>query len=751
MNKALLRSRHSGLIPPVMWRSTLGCAALILAVLFSMNPAAVASEYEEGSLTLDRLVSPDTLLYVRCSGVDRFLEEARSLDLMRLWTDPEVDAFFAEMKKMVPQMLGGEAEPDWPVDQFWNLFKGDVAMAMSPRLAVFEEGAMPTPALAVDMAGAKERFVRTVNGIVDMLVQEAGIEKDSFDYRGFEVGFFGEPRKRVTICHTTLRNLFVATLNPHHIKNLIDRYLDGGASLADDPAFVTSRARVGGFASGLLAYANFKPLINMFKPLCPYEVQEALAMEGLDQIDGLCIASTIEGGGSRESVFIHAPGEKKGLLKALSPHPITWKHVSQAPPDTLFFVDIVFDPELILNEVDRFVKHVIPELYKDFRSGLKEVQHETGFDLEREILGPLGSELALFVTLPKGGGMSIIPDVIASISLDDAEGFKAFLEKLHGMTGGEIEVVKSSFDNHTLRHIVIPDVPFSPAFTVTKDRLLLASTPMTMKKYLKWVKKGEPGLDSTAAFKEAVRGVPENASMFKYVDMRRSVEIGYSMAGPFLPALLAEADLPLDVGLLPMTETVSEYINNASSYMVMDQDGIMMSGRCPCGLGALLGLAVSGMDHLVQNNLLGGLMKQAESMAAAQASGSMLDGARGLMGSGHYAEAEKLFTQWEAMNPQNALPVNALLNRGYCRLKLEKYDLGIEDYMEAAERDQGVRQLAYYNIACGYSLMKHADEAVDFLEKSVKAGWQDKQHILDDSDFDNIRENERYKELLKKL
>ena len=58
---------------------------------------------------------------------------------------------------------------------------------------------------------------------------------------------------------------------------------------------------------------------------------------------------------------------------------------------------------------------------------------------------------------------------------------------------------------------------------------------------------------------------------------------------------------------------------------------------------------------------------------------------------------------------------------------------------------------ALYNLACLYSLTSKKEKALEYLEKSIKAGFTNVGHIQEDSDLDNIRNEEKYKELIKKL
>jgi beta-lactamase regulating signal transducer with metallopeptidase domain/Flp pilus assembly protein TadD len=59
------------------------------------------------------------------------------------------------------------------------------------------------------------------------------------------------------------------------------------------------------------------------------------------------------------------------------------------------------------------------------------------------------------------------------------------------------------------------------------------------------------------------------------------------------------------------------------------------------------------------------------------------------------------------------------------------------------------RKRALYNAACSYALMDDAPRAISALERSFAAGWDDMEHVADDSDFDPIRNDPRFARLLR--
>ncbi len=83
------------------------------------------------------------------------------------------------------------------------------------------------------------------------------------------------------------------------------------------------------------------------------------------------------------------------------------------------------------------------------------------------------------------------------------------------------------------------------------------------------------------------------------------------------------------------------------------------------------------------------------------------------------------------------------------------YDLYRSDrYADAAiafhrAADEGYKvETALYNAACSYALLGDARRATESLAKAINAGWDDFDHIADDSDFDPIRNDAGFQRLV---
>lgn len=104
------------------------------------------------------------------------------------------------------------------------------------------------------------------------------------------------------------------------------------------------------------------------------------------------------------------------------------------------------------------------------------------------------------------------------------------------------------------------------------------------------------------------------------------------------------------------------------------------------------------------------------------------------------ADYEKVVELEEKDESYNSIP--------YAYLALGNKEKAVE-YMEKIleeEEDKG----NLYDAACLYSLMGEKEKSLDYLEKSFQKGWRAFVHMENDSDLDNIRDTQRYKELVEK-
>jgi len=115
---------------------------------------------------------------------------------------------------------------------------------------------------------------------------------------------------------------------------------------------------------------------------------------------------------------------------------------------------------------------------------------------------------------------------------------------------------------------------------------------------------------------------------------------------------------------------------------------------------------------------------------------------------GKSAEAGRLAARYERLKSAPSTRGRAFYETGKDLLEAGRYDLAAAAFQTSAAR--GYREGAsLYNTACALSLKGDKSAALDFLQKSLDAGFDDPHQIRKDDDLDNLRGEPRYRELVK--
>jgi beta-lactamase regulating signal transducer with metallopeptidase domain/tetratricopeptide (TPR) repeat protein len=89
-----------------------------------------------------------------------------------------------------------------------------------------------------------------------------------------------------------------------------------------------------------------------------------------------------------------------------------------------------------------------------------------------------------------------------------------------------------------------------------------------------------------------------------------------------------------------------------------------------------------------------------------------------------------------------------LSDRAFDLYKADRFAEAGDAFRHAAQEEDGPNPTALYNAACSYALANDAARAMDALKDALAEGWDDFEKIAEDSDFDAIRNDSRFENLL---
>jgi len=115
---------------------------------------------------------------------------------------------------------------------------------------------------------------------------------------------------------------------------------------------------------------------------------------------------------------------------------------------------------------------------------------------------------------------------------------------------------------------------------------------------------------------------------------------------------------------------------------------------------------------------------------------------------GNRAQGDRIAARYERLKAAPAARGKAFYDVGKDLLDAERFDLSAQAFQTSAAR--GYREGAsLYNSACALSRKGDRSRALDYLQKSIEAGFDDPDLVRKDEDLDNVRGEPRYRELLK--
>ena len=112
---------------------------------------------------------------------------------------------------------------------------------------------------------------------------------------------------------------------------------------------------------------------------------------------------------------------------------------------------------------------------------------------------------------------------------------------------------------------------------------------------------------------------------------------------------------------------------------------------------------------------------------------------------GEWAKAAKALKMITAKQPNNS---SAWFQMGYAFLAMGEYDKAIEAYSATLELGSPLSPMTMYNLGCVYALKGDAETAIDWLNKSVTAGFNQTEQIKSDTDLESLRSRKEFEKIV---
>jgi len=557
-------SRRSGLLSAVCLT-----ALALAAPLFAQTGAAGGSLWLE-----ERLPAEKTLAFLQVEPYEGVLSRFEGTDLGELWTEiaPFRKELEAGLTKPLEQILGDlEKKSGFKVQALLDALGGGMSVG---ALNLGEAGAEPRPAVVLAFS---KSAAATVKKGVEKLKKEAGEDL---------------PPVTVTEGDMTIVTIFAGP------EVLLERGAPG--ALSDDPGFRALRKEAWGTETtgAYFLYGNTAAALALV-PSDP-ETDNLKAALGIEGLEAFGVGLGFERGQMREAFSLRTQGERQGILQLLqNQKPLSISRLAdRVPSDVMSVAFCSLDLHKLWQDALKIAEAINPGTKAEAYDALLEAEAELGFSVP-EALQAFGGTWVIESRVPEGG-LSVLPEMVISVSLRDAAKVQLLLKTLADLGGFEEKQITQG--GVTVHYLLAPlgklgDEPFrgmreeqagmllaissvAKAWTIKNRRLYLASAPSAIFGRFQRLKKAS--LSESESFKRAMASVRGGERMFAYSRPDRAAGPVYHVlltALRFFEPVLRSAGIPVDTALLPSPKQVAARMGTQSGSWRITGDAMTFSVR----------------------------------------------------------------------------------------------------------------------------------------------------------------------------
>ena len=576
---------------------------------------------------LARTATADSLIYLEWSERGPGKEGAKGID--GLAADPEVRQFVKDVYKAIETGIAKETERGGPEEKAMGKHIPPVVKILLNRpgcLSVrFDEkalkagggdaGAEPIPGMRWLSLVAALKATLVVNGgkdadtIAGHLEELVKLLPPELQKKGLQRQPLPLPPDAPGMSLTVHRHkdYFILGFGKGAIDSAIAG-LDGKSKgLTAHKTFAEAVKRVSFERTANLMWIDAKAVIGKVTGLMGKEIGGMLKLLGVDEMDVLVTATGVIDGEIRTRSYIGTGGKTDGILALFSGRGIKKADLAHVPADSDLVVAFSVNGKGILSAVRKIIAVADPGSKDDFEKLIKQFETELGLKLEDDLLKAFGDVWVLHDSKSAGG--VFVTSLVASLEVRNAgkasDVFTKLMDVLEEALPGEIrggfrprrvELKNKRFMDHTIYYIntVGDDIPFAPAFCLTKTHLLAAPHPQALKAHLRFLKSkdanfaGRLGKD-LALPKGDLLGVT-------FMESKRLLRALYGIApyvGQMIMSEVQREGAEIDIFSLPSARAVLPYLGNSFSTTVRTEKGIFVEAQSAvpgAGGGAVIGM-----------------------------------------------------------------------------------------------------------------------------------------------------------------
>ena len=385
----------------------------------------------------------------------------------------------------------------------------------------------------------------------------------------------------------------------------------------------------------MFSYTNVEKINGMLVEFAPPEVAEVIQAMGLRDIGTVTGAYGLDEQGMLSRTLI-AANTDRGLLGLFDFNGVTEKDLAEVPKDAISCFAMRFSAENLVELFLNLAVQINPNEGAQVQEQMDKLSEAIGVDIRKDLLAGLGDRWLVYAMPGNAGPM--VPNMVISVDVRDATGVQkglTVLKQTMDNQGGPISIGETTVGDRAAYYL--KGAPATPAWCLTKDRLIIAAQKSSIAKLLD----SPPAAADSLAVNPRLKSLfakYEKPMMVSYSDAKSGMSTMYQALPMLLnmaAGALEEEGIEFDATNLPPMEDILKHLDSTVGAVHRAEDGIEFVSRKTipsAGIGAATPVAVALLLPAVQ-----------QARGAARRAGSMNNLRQIALGCLNYESATRAF------------------------------------------------------------------------------------------------------------
>lgn len=575
-----------------------------------------------------------TIMAVSAPDISMSLAEFKQMPLAKMWAEDEVQTFFADVLEMAQEQMDMQLEQarqmhkdgQLPIDpdELMKLRINGGTFALT-EMGLTESDFGPRPKMGIVVHIDFGQSAPTWNMLIQMglgiLGQQAGddmvrTESKIGDIQMITLSPPEEAGIEMSLNIAMVPNgVLIGTLT-NDVKSIVNNMVNKTAALSTAPGFAVATKSLDTTGAEMQMFMAPDPMIDFAMTALRVAVEEEsdLAMVDMDGVEravqamglrniGTMAASTSYLNGKSVTKGYHAtPGNGTAATTTVDTKFLKW-----VPKDAVAFSAGAVNVGQVYDMLLKGLTAYDPELAKQALSQLAQVEGQLGFTIRGDLFGSFGDHYISW-SMPMGT-ISSAPEVAFLMKVNNEEKLVGAMKNLAALTQGMVEIeegtkrgvksyaVQVNWDPSEGMGFNVFDM-FQPTFAFKDGYMVLGFSASDVKRVFKRMdREDNPKGDirSNKEFMAVADSIPQGVTSLKFTDWKADFESMYQLATGVLAFVPMPEDVPIDMSLLPDSETLTRHLFASVSYTKTDANGTESVDVSPFGpetmlmVGALVG------------------------------------------------------------------------------------------------------------------------------------------------------------------